>query len=139
MATYTQVQHLILIGDHQQLRPKAQNYALNVDNTTTQHNFNISMFERLVCAGSLRFGKLARQHRMRPQISRLIKPFYPELMDAAKTMNRPNIRGLQSNVVFIDHSQPEKDKSGRNRKSAGGEKVTRVNVFEVDMLCRILR
>ena len=43
--------HLILIGDHQQLRPKLEHYPLTVEAPHHQANFNISMFERLVESG----------------------------------------------------------------------------------------
>ena len=34
---------------------------------------------------------------------------YPELEDASQTKTRESIRGLQSNIVFIDHGHPEED------------------------------
>ena len=43
--------HLILIGDHKQLRPKLEHYPLTVEAPHHQVDFNISMFERLVESG----------------------------------------------------------------------------------------
>lgn len=131
---------MILIGDHQQLRPKVQNYKLNVDNMKTDHNFNVSLFERLVKAGTLPFGRLSSQHRMRPEISGLIKPFYPNLRDAEKTLGRASIRGLASDVVFIDHNHAEKDKTGFGSSSRRlGVSTERINDHEVGMICATTR
>lgn len=41
---------IILIGDHKQLRPKVNNYALTVEKDDG-YNLNVSLFERLVLAG----------------------------------------------------------------------------------------
>ena len=52
--------------------------------------------------------RLRVQHRMRPEISALIRHLtYPDLIDAPKTKNRANVRGLQNNLVLINHDQPE--------------------------------
>ncbi len=40
-------QHLILIGDHKQLRPKVENYDLQKV-SMGGHDLNMSLFERLV-------------------------------------------------------------------------------------------
>src|SRR3990167_5861351 len=40
-------QQLILIGDHQQLRPKVEEYMFSID-SRNGYNFDISLFERLV-------------------------------------------------------------------------------------------
>ena len=40
--------HMILIGDHQQLRPKLEHYPLSVEAPHYDLNFNISLFERLI-------------------------------------------------------------------------------------------
>lgn len=67
-------EHLILIGDHQQLRPNPADYHLGRD-----YHLNISLFERLVNNG-FKFTQLQKQHRMRPEISRALMPhFYADL------------------------------------------------------------
>lgn len=53
-------QHLIMIGDHQQLRPSYTNYDLTVRHH--QHHIDISMFERL-CRAGVPFQRLSLQHR----------------------------------------------------------------------------
>lgn len=66
--------HLVLIGDHCQLRPKPNAHAL----ARTFHT-DVSLFERLVRAG-VHHCMLNVQHRMRPEISSLMVPhFYPQL------------------------------------------------------------
>jgi hypothetical protein len=66
---------LILIGDHQQLRPGTAVYRL-----ATHYNLDVSLFERLV-KNQVEHVTLMRQRRMRPAISKLISPIYPKLCD----------------------------------------------------------
>lgn len=73
-----EMQHLILIGDHEQLRPKMETHELCVDSGCGL-NYDLSMFERLVHQQSFPVATLAEQRRMRPSISRLIAPIYPHL------------------------------------------------------------
>jgi superfamily I DNA and/or RNA helicase len=61
-------QQLILIGDHQQLRPKTQVYDLSVD-SGKGYNLDISLFERLIDQKHQYF-TLSTQRRMKPSISR---------------------------------------------------------------------
>lgn len=58
-------QHLIMIGDHKQLRPKVEHYDLSVQ-AGQGHSLNVSLFERLVLAG-LPCATLAVQHRCEVQ------------------------------------------------------------------------
>uniref|UniRef100_A0A8D3C3X8 Zinc finger, NFX1-type containing 1 n=1 Tax=Scophthalmus maximus TaxID=52904 RepID=A0A8D3C3X8_SCOMX len=83
-------QHLILIGDHQQLQPSTTVYELG-----KRYNMKISMFERLVKMG-LPFVRLNYQHRMRPEIARLLTPhIYPELE------NHPSVLDFEKIKVCI--------------------------------------
>ena len=59
---------LILIGDHQQLRPKVQVYDLALD-SKKGFNLDLSLFERLI-RQKTPFCSLSTQRRMRPSISR---------------------------------------------------------------------
>ena len=98
--------HLVLIGDHQQLRPKVNNYALTVEKGEG-YDLSRSLFERLIRAG-IPHTTLRQQHRMCPEISSLVRQLtYPDLVDAPSTLNRDSIRGIRARVVFIDHRQPE--------------------------------
>lgn len=54
----------------------------------------ISLFERMV-RNNIMCHTLNVQHRMKPQLSRLIKPhIYPDLIDHESTVQRPPILGL---------------------------------------------
>ncbi|KAI5210180.1 P-loop containing nucleoside triphosphate hydrolase protein [Aureobasidium subglaciale] len=120
---------LIMIGDHKQLRPFV-NYNLSVEKGDG-YDLNRSMFERLVLKG-YPHEVLAQQHRMRPEISELIRQLtYPDLIDAPKTANRPDVRGLIGNVIFVDHNEPEDAVS----EDAGtvNFKASKRNTFEAEM------
>ena len=95
------VEHLILIGDHQQLRPSNAVYDLSL-----KYNLDVSLFERLV-NNQVEHVTLTTQHRMRPEISALIKPIYPNLRDYPDVYNYKRIRGVGSDIFFIDHRQDE--------------------------------
>ncbi|CAF1076922.1 unnamed protein product [Adineta ricciae] len=97
-ALSTKCEHLILIGDHVQLKPNPTVYQLG-----TKYNMDVSLFERLV-KNNFPNVRLNIQHRMRPEIGRLMKHFYDDLEDdiSVKT-NRESIRGIDSDVFFINH------------------------------------
>lgn len=81
---------------------------------------------------------------MRPEISSLIRHLtYPDLVDGAGTFDRPNIRGLQDNVVFITHSHPEDDNEELGGYTRFGEerstKSSKRNTYEVSMVLKTLR
>ena len=108
------VEHLILIGDHQQLRPSNAVYELS-----KKYNLEISLFERLVNT-EVEHVTLNIQHRMRPEISALIKPIYPDLTDFPDVHNYPAVKGVSRNIFFIDHKQWEdnlqEDSTSRTNK-----------------------
>ncbi|CAL8380634.1 unnamed protein product [Boreogadus saida] len=110
-------QHLILIGDHQQLRPSATVYDL-----AKNFSLEVSMFERLVKTG-FPFVRLNYQHRMRPEIARLLTPhIYPELENHPSVMDYDNVKGIQTNLFFPEHSHLEETlrdgKSHENKHEA---------------------
>ncbi|XP_054286638.1 NFX1-type zinc finger-containing protein 1-like [Macrosteles quadrilineatus] len=95
-------QHLILIGDHKQLKPNPAVFQL-----CKKYNFDVSLFERMVRNG-MNCYSLNVQHRMRPEFASLIVPtIYPELVSHSSTKKRPDIRGIHSNLYFINHNNPE--------------------------------
>jgi AAA domain len=101
--------HLILIGDHKQLRPKVENYHLQVE-SRAGYCLNRSLLERLITQKpALPSVSLSVQHRMRPEICNLIRSTYSGLTDHHSVYNRPTIRGLAagSSIVFWDHSHCE--------------------------------
>ena len=133
-----ETKQLILIGDHLQLRPKINNFALTVERGDG-YDLNCSLFERLVLGGHSHT-VLTKQHRMRPEISALVRRLmYPNLEDNETTLSRPDIRGLQSNVIFIDHSELEVSDGQLKDRQDGGTKVSRQNPHEVKMVLKIVR
>ncbi|CAL8340356.1 unnamed protein product [Merluccius merluccius] len=106
-------QHLILIGDHQQLRPSATVYDL-----AKNYNLEVSMFERLV-KNDFPFVRLNYQHRMRPDIARLLTPnIYPQLENHSSVMDYDNVKGIETNLFFVEHSHLEDTiQDGRSHKN----------------------
>jgi superfamily I DNA and/or RNA helicase len=77
---------------------------------------------------------------MRPEISDLIRQLtYPELQDAPRTQNRPNINGVQDNIVFITHSEPEGTHDQLADKNDMASKASKQNRFEVEMVLKIVK
>lgn len=97
-------EHLILIGDHVQLKPRTNVYKLAVE-----YQLDVSLFERLVNNG-LPSVMLNQQHRMRPEISAFAKLFYQEpIYDHKSVEAYPNVAGMRSNVQFVSHNQYESE------------------------------
>ncbi|KAG8442586.1 hypothetical protein GDO86_011395 [Hymenochirus boettgeri] len=107
-------QHLILIGDHQQLRPSTTVYDL-----AKNFNLDVSMFERLVRM-NVPYVRLNYQHRMRPEIARLLTPsIYDKLENHESVENFPNIKGVASNLFFLNHNHTEEHiKEGRSHQNS---------------------
>ena len=97
------VEHLIMIGDHQQLRPSNAVFSL-----AKLYNLNLSLFERLVING-VQHVTLNCQHRMRPEISKVMKIIYPVLTDHDNVKEYPSVRGVTKNTFFISHDHLEDD------------------------------
>jgi hypothetical protein len=127
-------EQLIMIGDHKQLRPKIDNYSLTQE---SQNGFdlNVSLFERLVLAPASEIPviPLTVQHRMRPEISRIIRgmALYDKLEDHDSTKGRNNVCGVANDVVFIDHRFPEK----ADEATAAVGMETKVNPYEGTHMC----
>jgi len=114
------------------------NYNLTVEKGEG-FDLNRSLFERLVRKG-FPHDTLSVQHRMRPDISAFIRSLtYPTLQDSLQTQNRENIRGLQSNVVFLNHTHPEDDDKRISDRADGGAMSSKHNTFEVKMVLKIVR
>jgi hypothetical protein len=129
---------LVLIGDHKQLRPKVANYTLTVEQGSG-YNLNVSLFERLVLAG-VPHTTLTKQHRMRPEISSLVRSLtYPELEDAESTKGRPPLRGFQDDVVFVSHHHSEMNADKIAERRGEGSKSSKENVYEADMVLKCVR
>ena len=130
-------QQLVLIGDHKQLRPKV-NHGLSVEKGEG-YDLNRSLFERLVLKG-FPHQTLIQQHRMRPEISSLVRSLtYPSICDAPKTQGRSNVRGLRDNLVFISHTHPEVDSNEAANWLEMSSISSKQNQFEVDLVLKIVR
>ncbi|XP_064468064.1 NFX1-type zinc finger-containing protein 1-like [Ornithodoros turicata] len=111
-------QHLILIGDHKQLRPSSAVYEL-----ATRYKMEVSLFERMLTNG-MACQQLEVQHRMRPEFTRLLVPHFYETLENFPSVERyQNIRGMDNNIFFVTHKIFEADeadtKSHTNVHEAG--------------------
>ena len=137
-AISSKTKQLALIGDHKQLRPKVNNYALTVEKGDG-YDLNRSLFERLVLAG-YPHTTLTNQHRMCPEISSIVRHLtYPNLLDDKKTLDRPSPRGLQDRVIFFSHDHPEADTKQIGDRRDEGAKSSKRNEFEVEMVLKFVR
>ena len=131
-------QQLILIGDHKQLRPKINNHVLSVEKGDG-FDLNRSLFERLILK-DFPHQTLTQQHRMRPTISALVRSLtYPQLTDARRTLDRPDLRGFRNNLMFVSHSNPEDDAKDTANSKDITSASTKQNRFEVDMVLKCVR
>lgn len=101
------LQHLILVGDHQQLRPHCNVSA----HEGKPYYLNISLFERMV-KNHIAYGMLRKQRRMIPEIRRLLNPIYGDkIQDHASVLvpaNRPDVPGMGGvNSFFFSHQWSE--------------------------------
>jgi helicase required for RNAi-mediated heterochromatin assembly 1 len=106
-ACFPSLQHLILVGDHQQLRPHTQVHAFEDE----PYYLNLSLFERLV-NNSVAYSTLTKQRRMIPEVRRLLAPIYNDTLkdhDSVKDLaNRPPVEGMGgTNSFFFCHEWPE--------------------------------
>ncbi|KAK1147007.1 hypothetical protein N8T08_002335 [Aspergillus melleus] len=108
------LEQVILIGDHQQLRPQIQNYDLSREsNAGAQYALDRSLFERLVepdggVGVQIPFCTLETQRRMHPSISQLIRDtLYPRLQDASSVSTYPEVAGVRKRLFWLDHRVPE--------------------------------
>jgi len=125
--------HLVMIGDHRQLRPKVEAHALTVA-AGNGYNLNRSLFERLILGG-LPHAELKVQHRMRPEISAIARHMtYPMLEDGEAVAQRPDVQGLANNVVFISHSKLEE---GSGDEVFGGS-LSKINKHEADYSVQVV-
>ncbi|XP_042904468.1 NFX1-type zinc finger-containing protein 1 [Parasteatoda tepidariorum] len=118
-------QHVILIGDHQQLRPSPTVHLLSV-----KYNLNVSLFERMVKNG-MECQQLKIQHRMRPDVARLLVPhIYKDLENHESVSEYENIKGFAKNVFFLSHS---------NLEFQEGDSKSKVNQHEARFLIKLCR
>jgi hypothetical protein len=125
--------HLVLIGDHKQLRPKVENYSLTVE-AKMGGTLNISLFERLVDNKYGAHVQLKEQHRMHPDISDLVsKLFYDGSLKVGRRVLQREVdlpSGLFRAVNFWNHNLPEDD--------SGFEK-SKTNISEANLVINIVK
>ena len=119
-ACFETVQHLILVGDHQQLRAHCNDQQL----AGPPFYLGVSMFERLV-RNKVEFSQLKRQRRMIPEIRRALQPIYRDLEDHPSVFDRSPIPGMGGvNSYFFTHK-------GREMSDA---QMSKTNPDEADMI-----
>ena len=103
VACFKTLQHLVLVGDHQQLRAHCNDEAL----AAQPFYLGVSMFERLV-RNKVEYSPLKRQRRMIPEIRRALDPIYSELEDHPSVLERPPVPGMGGvNSYFFTHKWRE--------------------------------
>ncbi|MCJ1404379.1 hypothetical protein MMC11_007604 [Xylographa trunciseda] len=114
-ACFESLQHLILVGDHQQLR----GHCAVQDLEGPPFNLDVSSFERLV-TNDIDFSQLTRQRRMRPEIRSLISPIYENLQDHACVKNREDVPGMGGiNSFFYTHTLAESNDDAMSKRNLG--------------------
>lgn len=89
-------------GDHQQLRPSASHMKL-----ARHYDIEVSLFERMIKNG-IHSRRLGVQHRMRPEIAKLISPdIYPDLDNHPSVEAFPPVLGMDKNLFFLSHQYEE--------------------------------
>lgn len=84
------------------------------------------MFERLIM-NKVEHSTLNLQRRMRPEISKIMNFIYPTLENHQTVNSHPNIKGMSTNVYFLNHTHPE----GSNEMMS-----SKYNVKEAELIVR---
>ncbi|CAJ0963463.1 unnamed protein product, partial [Mesorhabditis belari] len=121
------VEHVVLIGDHEQLRPNPSVYMLARD-----YGLDCSLFERL-CKNKFPLTTLEVQHRMREEITKIIvRPhFYKNLLDHDDIKQYPAVKGLDKNLFFWTHKFEE--------VNLGTDSVSHRNDYEIVQAVELTR
>ncbi|KAJ5795127.1 hypothetical protein N7457_001726 [Penicillium paradoxum] len=119
------LEHLILVGDHQQLRGQCANHEL----AGSPFHLDMSMFERLII-NQMPYKVLQEQRRMLPEIRSLLAPIYGNLLrDHASVGNQRFVPGMGTiRSFFFDHREHESNDS----------LASKVNDFEASMVVQFL-
>ena len=120
------VKHLIMIGDHKQLRPAVENYTL-----ARNYHLDLSMMERLI-NNKLSYATLTMQNRMRPEFANLLLDIYPQLQsNLARVESNKPANCIGQSMYFWTHQEPEiKQRSFINEAEA--ERALRLALFLID-------
>lgn len=125
VACLPSLQHLILVGDHQQLKGQCAEYGLTGD----PFYLDVSMFERLML-NEMPYAMLQEQRRMVPEIRRLVAPIYGDILrDHPSVKDHPLVPGMgDKRSFFFDHTAHESNDSLSSK----------VNDFEASMVVNLL-
>ena len=133
------VEHAILIGDHEQLRPQINNYEFQHENPRgAKFSLDISLFERLIHPQpgypKLPYSSLEVQRRMYPSIAELIRStLYPKLQDHPSVSTHPEVDGMRKRLFWLDHNEKE-DASPSNP----AQSFSKTNTWEVEMTAALV-
>ena len=118
-----QTKQVIMIGDHQQLKPLTSSYDL-----AKNFHFNISLFERLI-RNDFNFITLDVQMRMKSDICDLVRgTIYTTLKDGANVASYPTVKGMSVSFFCVNHSHPE---------SVGDGETSKENLFEAEYIVQL--
>lgn len=123
------MQHLILVGDHEQLKPHCHDRGMEGHPAF----LDLSLFERLV-KNSVEHSMLRVQRRMIPEIRACVAPIYSGKLSDHASVSDPNIRPPVSgmggvNSYFFTHDWPE----------SKDEYMSTLNRMEADMVAAFAR
>ncbi|KAM3141978.1 hypothetical protein pb186bvf_005851 [Paramecium bursaria] len=120
------IEHLIMIGDHQQLRPKLESYFLE-----SKYKTNISLFERLINNG-IEYVKLTKQRRMKTDFADFVRLIYGKDYqdhEIIQAKNQTQINGIIDHLIFFDHQNLEDEESN----------MSKYNSFESLMIVQLVQ
>lgn len=133
------LEHVILIGDHQQLRPQVQNYDLSRESSSgSKYSLDLSLFERLIDDPlykqlAIPHRSLQTQRRMHPSIARLIRQtLYPSLQDAENVSSHPEVAGMRKRLFWLNHMNYE------DHATAELHSTSHSNTYEVSMVTALV-
>ena len=61
------------------------------------------------------FSRLGAQHRMRPEISVMMRPIYEKLSDHESVFNFEHIKGINKDIFFVNHKENEVNKMYKSK------------------------
>ncbi|KAG5934730.1 hypothetical protein E4U53_000603 [Claviceps sorghi] len=118
------LEHLILLGDHQQLQPHANLHELSRD----PFRINISMFERLIKIG-ISHQTLLEQRRMIPHLRNIVQLFYPNVIDSPSISKLCTVvPGVLQPLWWFQHDWQE------SRSRIGSDCTSIENLMEAKMM-----
>ena len=78
---------------------------MNVHQLATKYHLDVSLFERLIMGG-MKAVRLGVQHRMRPEVARLIVPaVYTQLENHSSVYSHPHVPGMMHDVMIAVFSK----------------------------------